>query len=234
MLPNCTIALVHPRDPNNIGAVARAMKNFGLSDLVVVAPHPPIWGEIVAAVNADDVIKSARVTNTLAEAIADCTVVIGTKDKTNFPVPKISPAHLAQFRLEKFALVFGSEKHGLTNEDLSHCHYCLSIPTSAECPSINLAQAVAICCYELQRDNVTEIPTQKLTAATTGEIEQALAHLIETLAIAGFAREENQSALTQELRQSLLKGNFSTREINLLRGALRQIQWKMENSQNKK
>ncbi len=210
------------------------MKNFGLSKLVVVAPHPPVWEEIVAAVNADDVIKNARVTNTLADAIADCTVIIGTKDKTNFSVPKISPAQLAQFRHENFALVFGSEKHGLTNEDLSHCHYCLTIPTSADCSSINLAQAVAICCYELQRESEREIVRPQTPSATAGEIEQALTHLIETLSIAEFARAENQSALNQELRQSLLKSNFSAREINLLRGALRQIQWKMENPSNTK
>ncbi len=228
-LAGCKIILVHPRDPNNIGAAARVMKNFGLSELAVVAPHPPIWDEVVAAVNADDVIKNVHVTNTLAEAVADCTMVIGTKDRTRFPAPIITPAELSNYRYEKLALVFGAEKHGLTNDDLSHCHYVLRVPTQAACPSMNLAQAVAICCYELRREDASEISAPKIAAATAGEIEAALTNITETLAIAGFMRDDNQSSLTQELRQTLLQGKLTAREITLLHGALRQIKWKMEN-----
>ncbi len=223
------IILVHPRDPNNIGAAARVMKNFGLSELTVVAPHPPIWDEVVAAVNADDIIRNARVTNSLAEAIADCTVIIGTKDKPNFPATIISPAQLAKFQHEKLALVFGSEKHGLTNEELSHCHYVLRIPTQAACPSMNLAQAVAICCYELRREDAPESSTPKIAAAAAGEVEAVLANITETLTLAGFMRDDNHSSLTQELRQTLLQSRLTAREITLLRGALRQIQWKLGN-----
>ena len=226
---NCKIILVHPRDPNNIGAAARVMKNFGLSELAVVAPHPPIWDEVVAAVNADDVIKNARITATLAEAVADCTMVIGTKDRTKFPAPIITPAELPNYRHEKIALVFGAEKHGLTNDDLSHCHYVLRIPTQAACPSMNLAQAVAVCCYELRREDAPEISAPKIAAATAGEVEAALVKITETLTIAGFMRDDNQSLLTQELRQTLRQSKLTAREITLLRGALRQIQWKMEN-----
>lgn len=227
----CKIVLVHPRDPNNIGAAARAMKNFGLSELIVVAPHPPTWEEITSAVKADEIIANAIVVTTLNEAIADCTMVIGTKDRTQFPLPKIAPLELPQFRNEKLALIFGSEKHGLTNEDLSRCHRVLEIPTQPDCPSMNLAQAVAICCYELRKGKSAGDSHQLSDLSTAGEIETALRLAVEALIMAGFMRENNQPTMTLELRRSLLKMNLTSRETTLLCGALRQFKWKMGNAE---
>src|SRR6185295_3624943 len=119
---SCAIVLVRPRNPNNIGAVARAMKNFGLGDLVIVAPHPPIWEEARAAVGAEDVLARARVVETLAEAVADRTLVIGTADQTRCDEQQtpLTPLLLRRELTgsdERVALVFGPEKTGLTNSD---------------------------------------------------------------------------------------------------------------------
>ena len=142
-MTDCRIVLVHPRDPNNIGAVARAMKNFGFTDLVVVAPHPPVWAEVTAAVKAEDLLARARVFPTLGAAIEDRTLVIGTLDRTRVEEKQslYTPFDLSHDPLlatERLALVFGSEKHGLVNEDLSRCHRLMSIPTRPDRKSTRL------------------------------------------------------------------------------------------------
>src|SRR5215510_7903391 len=179
-LSNCRIVLVRPRDPNNIGAAARAMKNFGFIDLAVVTPHPPVWDEVVSAINATDVLANARVCGALDEAIADCNL----------------------------ALVFGSEKHGLTNEDLSRCHRVMSIPTEPDCPSMNLGQAVALCCYELIRDGAqAAIVPRPAEAATAGATEAALQSSLDVLKLIDFVLPGNEPDLTRRLRGSLLRLN---------------------------
>jgi tRNA/rRNA methyltransferase len=231
---SCAIVLVRPRDPNNIGAAARAMKNFGLCDLVIVAPHPPIWEEARSAVGAEDVLASARVVETLVEAIADRTLVIGTADHTRFdktqtPLTPLLLRCAISGSHKRIALVFGPEKTGLTNADLSFCHQVLSIPTKPDCPSMNLGQAVAICCYELMREespgNLVEPAVSN--AASAGKIEGALGQAAEILSAAGFFTGHNQQAMMEELRQSLLRLRLTRREVAILRGALRQIGWKL-------
>jgi len=231
---SCAIVLVRPRNPNNIGAVARAMKNFGLSDLVIVAPHPPIWEEARSAVGAEDLLARARVVETLAEAVADRTLVIGTADHTRFNEQQtpLTPAML-RYELagsdERVALVFGPEKTGLTNSDLSFCHQVMSIPTQPDCPSMNLGQAVAICCYELTREELPDRQTGRAVSdlASVGEIEGLLGQASDILFASGFFHAHNQQAMTEEFRQSLLRRRLTSREVSLLRGALRQIAWKL-------
>jgi tRNA/rRNA methyltransferase len=232
---NCKIILVRPRDPKNIGAVARAMKNFGCTELAVVAPFPPTWNEAVSAVNAEDVLANARVCASLAEAIADCTFVVGTADRTRIAgkhrlyTPRDLVAELANTN-HRLALVFGSEKHGLTNDDLAHCHRTMSLPTALACPSMNLGQAVAICCYELTR---AETPVQERTTnrrtATAGEIETSLQLLLEVLREARFVQPNTEAATITKLRQRLLQLGLTPTDVNLLCGVLRQIQWRFEN-----
>src|SRR5437867_12551 len=118
-LSDCKIVLVRPRDPNNIGAVARAMKNFGFADLAVVAIHPPTWSEVTSAVNATNVLANAQLCSTLDEAIADCNLVVGTTDRTRVEEKQTiyTPFDLSRDLAEagyNLAMVFGSEKHGLT------------------------------------------------------------------------------------------------------------------------
>jgi tRNA/rRNA methyltransferase len=223
------IVLVRPRNPKNIGAAARAMKNFGFTDLVVVAPHPPVWYEaLVSAVGGEDVIRGARVENTLLDAVSDCSLVIGTAGGRR--VANIGPTEAREVlrASEKgAALVFGSEKTGLTNAEMSICHKILTIPTEDECPSLNLAQAVAICCYELGRTDITGTTGPESDDATIGQIEMLLGKSIELLRLAGFFESQNERRLIDEFRRSFLRIRPSAREVTLWLGAVNQIAWKL-------
>ncbi|HEX4947720.1 MAG TPA: TrmJ/YjtD family RNA methyltransferase [Blastocatellia bacterium] len=231
----CKIILVRPRDPKNIGAVARAMKNFGCNELAVVAPFAPTWNEAVSAVNAEDVLLNAQLFDSLAAASADCTFVVGTADRRRIAgkhrlytprdlVAELDGAH------HRLALVFGSEKHGLTNDDLAHCHRTMSIPTAPDCPSMNLGQAVAVCCYELTRAE-TPLRTNPTTAqlATAGEVEMSLELLRAVLREAQFVGANNETVTINKLRQRLLRLGLTAKDVKLLCGVLRQIQWRFEN-----
>jgi TrmH family RNA methyltransferase len=232
------VVLVRPRDPNNIGAAARAMKNFGLSELTIVTPHPPVWEEARAAVGAEDLLARARVVATLAEAVAACTLVIGTADHTRLDeaAPRLTPARLRRELAgssERVALVFGPEKTGLTKADLSFCHRLVSIPTQPDCPSMNLGQAVAICCYELTRDETSDHQSAAISpaAASAGDLEGLLRQTVEILSAAEFFHRRNPQPLIEELRQTLLRLRLTEREVAVLRGALRQIAWKLQRGQ---
>jgi TrmH family RNA methyltransferase len=151
------IVLVSPRNPLNIGAVARAMANFGFSRLAVVAPYAPHWREARSAIGAPDLLQNAKCTECLADAVAECTFVAGTgtvasrkPEQAVLSLPDAGPIlsrHLD--RPDRIALVFGPEKHGLTSDDLSFCNVLIEIPTDPRQPSMNLGQAAAVCLYEL-------------------------------------------------------------------------------------
>ncbi len=228
-MTDCRIVLVHPRDPNNIGAVARAMKNFGFTDLAVVAPHPPVWEEVTAAVKAEDILAGARVVPTLGAAIEDRTFVIGTLDRTRVEEKQtlFTPHDLSHDPLlttERLALVFGSEKHGLVNEDLSHCHRLMSIPTRHGCPSMNLGQAVAICCYELVREPAQlDLSPRPATLATAGAVDRALTLALETLRRIDFVLPGNEPDLTRRLRSTFMKFGMSHYDVEMLCGILSRI-----------
>lgn len=151
------VVLVRPRDPNNIGACARAMGNFGLSDLRVVDPYPPVWREAVSAVGVSDILQHAQKCDTLDQALADvhfslASTALKNRDLTQHIVtlPHLNE-RLAQRAQGRTAFVFGNEKTGLSNEDIERCDEVLNIPTVSKQPSINLAQAVILTCYELSR-----------------------------------------------------------------------------------
>jgi TrmH family RNA methyltransferase len=237
-MKNYKIVLVRPRDPNNIGAAARAMKNFGFLDLVVVSPHPPIWKEAVSAVNAQDLLASARLVETLGEAVADCTLVIGTADRTRVeqkhrnytPVDLSSELRDADHRL---ALVFGQEKHGLTNDDFSYCHRVMSIPTQPGCPSMNLGQAVAVCCYELAREESNlSGNSQPVDRASAGTVEVALGLSLDVLRLVDFILPGNEDALTRRLRSAFLRCNLSEYELRMLCGILGKIKSGLNKGRN--
>src|SRR5207244_7171980 len=158
-LDRLRVVLVSPRNPLNIGAAARAMSNFGCLHLRVLNPYELAFREARSAVGASPLLDRAEEFKTVAEAVADCTLVVGTtavgRRQPQHPVRCLGQAarplrkHLTTSRV---ALLFGSEKRGLSNEDLSHCHWLLRIPTREEHRSMNLGQAVAVCLYELARD----------------------------------------------------------------------------------
>ncbi|HQR31376.1 MAG TPA: TrmJ/YjtD family RNA methyltransferase [Blastocatellia bacterium] len=226
---NCRIVLVRPRDPNNIGAVARAMKNFGFADLAVVGVHPPNWDEVTSAPHATDLLANAHVFATLKEAVADCDLVIGTTDRTRVEQKQTvyTPFDLSRDLAEtsyKLALVFGSEKHGLTNEDFSHCHRVMSIPSQPNCPSMNLGQAVAVCCYELIRDQAqAEILPRPAETATARASEEMVQLSLDVLRQLDFVLPGNESNLTQRIRGSLLRLHPTKYDIEMLCGILSRI-----------
>ena len=151
------VVLVSPRNPLNIGAAARAMANFGFARMAVVAPYEAHWREAKSAIGASDLLQNAKRVERLAEAVADCTLVIGTgtlehrrPEQPVIPLPELAPSVGAELaRGSRVALVFGPEKRGLTREDLALCHMLVEIPTDPRQPSMNLGQAVAVCLYEL-------------------------------------------------------------------------------------
>ncbi len=151
------VVLVSPRNPLNIGAAARAMANFGFRRLSVVAPFEEHWREAKSAVGAKALLQNAKRVERLAEAVTDCSLVLGTAAvmhrKPEQPVvalPALAPLVGREIkRGGRVALVFGPEKRGLTREDLSYCHRLVEIPTDRRQPSMNLGQAVAVCLYEL-------------------------------------------------------------------------------------
>jgi len=183
------VVLVASRNPLNIGAAARAMSNFGFLRLRVVNPHDVAFREARSAVGASQVLANAEEFKSVAEAVADCTLVVGTTAvgtrELQHPVRRLEVgAQLIRKRLASgnVALLFGSEKVGLTNENLSHCHWLMRIPTREQHRSVNLGQAVAICMYELVRGSmaVTRSP-EKQAAATAGEVERVATVLLELL-----------------------------------------------------
>lgn len=240
------VVLVRPRNPLNIGAAARALANFGLRDLVVVAPHPPVWQEARSAVGAEHVLKSAQAVNDLQEAIGDAALVIGTSagsrrklDRELIPLADL-PAWLKGHvpARSRAALLFGSEKTGLSNQELSYCHALVRIPTSPRCPSMNLGQAVAVCCYELARARVVSgrSPTARVHLSEPANVH-ALEHLFERAARVldhtGYLKPKARQATLVKLRRLLLDLRLTNNDVRILGGILAQIEWKLENPDRK-
>jgi len=235
------VVLVSPRNPLNIGAAARAMANFGFRWLTVVTPFAPMWREARSAVGAPELLAEARETATLAEAVAECTLVVGTGTltyrKPEQPVvalPHLPP--LVRRELERggrVALVFGSEKHGLTREDLSYCHLLVEIPTDPEQPSMNLGQAVAVCLYELAA-RVTEAttsasaPPHSEPAATSGHLEVLASLIEEAMEAAEYSPLAMQPANRHDLRLLLRKLHLSTHDSRRILGVFRRILWRLK------
>ena len=228
---NWRIVLVRPRNPLNIGAAARAMANFGFRDLVLVEPYEPVWQEARSAVGARALLASARAVSTLAEALADCSLVVGTTSGSRrklasdlLPLPAL-PARAAA--AAKAALLFGPEKTGLTNEHLSFCHLLVQIPTAAASPSMNLAQAVAVCCYELSRAPASARARRARKRASVGQVEQFRGELEEVLRSVGFYPSTARLSDTQKLRRLVLRLNLGERDLTTLRGIVAQLRWKL-------
>ena len=238
------VVLVSPRNPLNIGAAARAMANFGFSRLTVVAPFAPHWREARSAVGAPDLLQNAKSTECLAEAVADCTLVIGTGTRTyrkpEQPVvslPDLAP--LVQWQLErdgKIAAVFGPEKHGLTRDDLALCHIMVEIPTDPRQPSMNLGQAVAVCLYELTRSkrpdqgSAGEIPAEafiRSRTADSGHLDFLAEMVGQTMAAAGYTPRSMQAANRHDLSVLLRRLSLSERDAKRILGLFRRILWRL-------
>lgn len=235
------MVLVNTRNPLNIGAAARAMSNFGFEHLRVVNPFELAFREARSAVGAAPLLSQAGEFKSLAEALADCSLVVGTtalsrRDPQHTVRGLREGARLIRIRLRsgRVALLFGSEKRGLSNEDLSHCHWLMRIPTREEHRSMNLGQAVAVCLYELTRDPKSSFATKKLALATGGELELLTSLLFEALQDSGYLKKSQDrekarstSPAAEKIRRLIRRTNLSGSDAELLIGMLRQILWKL-------
>lgn len=231
------VVLVSTRNPLNIGAAARAMQNFGFHRLRVVNPYTPAFREARSAVGASAVLTAAQEFTTLVDAIADCTLVIGTtaagSRQADHPVMSLEscgPLVLDAIRTSnngRAAILFGSEKFGLSNEALSYCHWRMQIPTQPEQPSMNLGQAVAVCLYELARGAPAEQPANLNVPATADDLERATGVLIETLQDSGYFDTTPSAERRDDIRRMVRRFNLSADDATHWLGMLRQILWKL-------
>ncbi|MFI5349816.1 MAG: RNA methyltransferase [Elusimicrobiota bacterium] len=222
--------LVRPRNPNNIGAVARAMANFGLSDLRLVEPYAPAWEETRAAVGAESVLKRARAT-TLAEAVADSQLVLGTGDgRRAVRRPVISLPALSEYlRLNlpedgRCSILFGSEKTGLRNDDLQHCRAVIRIPTLAQTPSMNLGQAAAVISYEIARAEAGAAPRlPRLPLATAGQTEDVVQWALRALDRLDYMKGTPEAAKAERVRRALQRRPLTRQDAGFLRALLKRV-----------
>ena len=233
--------LVRSRNPLNIGAAARAMSNFGFGNLRLVTPWEPSYLGARSAVGAAQVLLDAEVFGSVAEAVADCSLVVGTsavgERELQHPLRVLEQgAELMRQGLvaAPVALLFGSEKFGLSNEDLSHCHWLLRIPTRDEHISMNLGQAVAVCLYELVRGTANAAPPSGQSAAGAAEIERITQVLLEALCISGYVPSLGEAAAQEKIRRLLRRLNLEKGDAELWLGMMRQILWKTKHPGSEK
>jgi TrmH family RNA methyltransferase len=232
-----SVVLVSTRNPLNIGAAARAMANFGFGDLRLVNPYEVAFREAVSAVGGAHVLQSARVFATVAEAIADCSLVIGTsaaqRRELQQPVEGLQTGLVqarehARGKKGRVALMFGSEKFGLSNDDMSFCHSLISIPTSPETPSMNLGQAVAVCLYEWIRGEEPGISRCREVEAVSGEeAERVTRMMLQVLEASGYTNRITAVSTEQKIRRWIRRLRLGRRDAPLLLGILRQVLWKI-------
>ncbi len=223
------IILVGTTHPGNIGATARAMKNMGLRDLVLVSPrYFPHEDATARASGAEDILEAARVVDHLDEALTDCVYVAGASARSRaIDWPYMEPRECAQ-RLAKeniagnVAVVFGPEKSGLTNDDLDRCNTLLTIPTAPDFSSLNIAMAVQIICYEIRllQHQPPEASEPDVPPATGAEYEHFYKHLESVLTESGFLDPDNPRLLMRRLRRLFVKASLDKNEVNILRGIL--------------
>jgi len=236
-LDHLRVVLVEARNPLNIGAAARAMSNFGVRRLRVVNPYAVAFRQARSAVGATGLLADAEEYKTVAEAVADCSLVVGTTAvghrDLQHPLRRLDAgARLIRKRLAMggaVALLFGSERFGLSNQDLSHCHWLMTIPTRSEHSSMNLGQAVALCLYEVVRLGKPRQTRNKdpKRPARAGEIERLTVMLLGILQTSGYIKPREADATEMKVRRLIRRMLLESRDAQLWLGMLRQVTWKL-------
>lgn len=243
-LDRICVVLVRARNPNNIGAVARAMHGFGFRCLRLVNEYPVPLQEARSAIDASEVLTGSREFIGIAEAVADCNLVIGTtaagKRLPEHPLHMLAEAavlmrlHLSKSIECRVALLFGSEKTGLSNEEMSHCNWLLTIPmyeTAAERrPSMNLGQAAAVCLYELVRTNAVA-PLTAEPEASAGDLERLTQLFAELLEQSGYTQRHPANSDAALLRRLVRRMGLCSADAVMWTGILRQVLWKINGGQ---
>lgn len=237
-LDHLRVVLVDARNPLNIGAAARAMSNFGVLGLRVVNPYEVAFREARSAMGAAKMLAKAEEFRTVAEAVADCSMVVGTtaighRDLQHPLRTLVDGARLIRSLKpsRKVALLFGSERFGLSNQDLSHCHWLMTIPTRTEHSSMNLGQAVAVCMYEVAKSRKAVRIVEKKAKkgqARAAEVERITILLLEALRISGYVQPRTEAA-EEKLRRLIRRLQIDQPDAAILQGMLRQINWKLGN-----
>ena len=240
-LDRVVVVLVRARNPNNIGAAARAMHDFGFRHLRAVNEYGVPFETARSAVDASEVLAGAAAFGSVAEAVADCTLVVGTTAVGERAVQH--PLHVLADGGERIAeelgrdggrvaLLFGSEKTGLSNDELSHCHWLLTIPMEehegVRHPSMNLGQAVAVCLYELIRSaGVSSATGGGASSAAAGEVERLTALLTEVLEETGYTKRHPANCDEAQIRRLVLRMGAAAGDVPVWMGILRQVLWKV-------
>ena len=229
------VVLVAARNPLNIGAAARAMSNFGCLDLRLVNPYEVAFREAKSAVKAQKVLENAREFPTVGEAVADCALVVGTTSighrVPEHPLKRLESGGkliARQLATAPVALLFGSEKFGLSNDDMSHCNWLMRIPTREEHGSMNLGQAVAVCLYEIIRSPAAaKVKSRAKPEVSAGDLERMTATLKEILEHSGYMHERVEGSSELKLRRMIRRMNLDAHDAQVWLGMLRQIRWKL-------
>jgi len=234
---NIDIVLVHTTHSGNIGGVARAMKNMGLTRLTLVAPlEYPAPEATWRAASAVDVLENARVVATLEEAIAGCQFVVGTSARERrIPWPVQDARRCAEriashSQSERVAILFGREDRGLLNEELERCNLHCHIPTHDDYPSLNLAMAVQLVAYECrmvqlgEQTNLSEDAEWDTPFSSTEDMARFFVHLEETLIDIEFLDPQAPRQLMRRLKRLFNRVRLDEMELNILRGILSETQ----------
>jgi len=237
------IVLVETSHPGNIGATARAMKTMGFHRLYLVKPKSfPDYRAHEMAAGADDLFNQVVITDSLADAISDCKLVLATSARPRgIALAGLTPADNATLISEQaddteIALVFGREHAGLTNDELLHCHYHIHIPSNPDFSSLNLAQAVQIIAYEVRMKLLAPAAFVEMAseiAATADEVEQFYTHLRNVLVTIDFLKLSNPKRLMQRLRRMFNRIKLEHLEVNILRGILSHVQYALKQIKEK-
>ena len=225
------LVFLRPRNADNLGAIARAMKNFGLSDWVVVSPNPlllEVPGLNRLAVKSGDLLETVRRVDTFEEAIADCSWVVGTTMRLVEGRRRLTPRELAETVKDRpdetWALVFGDERNGMFNEDLLQCHALSFIPSSDEQPSLNLAQAVVVYGYELAMGRRSVRPAPGPALADDALLRQVRQSMELGMSASGFLRSDSDDRhAVDDLIASLVRGRLTKKEAQLWVAAWRVV-----------
>jgi len=231
VLDSISIILVRPRFPENIGSAARAMKNMGIHRLIVVDGCSPLhMNAYKLASGAEEILERAEECPTLSEAISGMGCVAGTtsetgKERTPLLTPKELAAKLIPISKKNFiGLVFGSEKEGLKNEELSLCHLYARIPSFESFSTLNLAQAVMVLCYELFQSSTATLACSTRMASSE-QAERMFAHMEKTLLDIGFLEADKPKRIMRTLRRLLARSRMEERDIQILQGIWSKVDW---------
>jgi TrmH family RNA methyltransferase len=234
-LDRLSVVLVATRNPLNVGAAARAMSNFGFSRLRVVAPYDVAFREARSAVGAPQLLSDAEEFPNVSDAVADCSLVVGTtaagKRELVHPLKRLEEGAVSirqALAANRVALLFGSEKRGLSKSDFSHCHWLIRIPTRDEHRSMNLGQAVAVCLYELVRTEHSALAakTAETTAplAETAELERMTQALFRALLGSGYVKRGAEKVSLEKMRRLVLRMALNREDAETWTGALSKIE----------